>query len=969
MKIAGNSTDVEISGATKQATFGIKASAKAYQILSSGLYSDKILAVVRELSCNAYDAHVAANNTSVPFYIHAPTRLEPWFSIRDYGTGLSQEDVLTLYSTYFESTKSESNDFTGAFGLGSKSPFAYTNTFEVTSWHNGYKTIYTIYQQNGMPTTVLLHSEKSKEPNGIEVKVVTKTTDEASWHSKIADVAKMFPVMPKTNITIYKWEPDVIFESVYDGVVVKIVKSAHYKAVSSVIAVQGNVAYPVDLNVVFNQMPYDKIVDDEQLVAERSAVINKQKLELIKQFIADLNGVIYLYYDIGSLDVAASREGLSYDTQTLFNIQKTFNSLKDNFVKQAQDNISGIIKAVKDESIYNRRKEIGTAISKIIVTNKAVGTEILAIVMKACPDLFVTEEPLKDYESIFNSIVGSPNTCFIEGFSRAQQMLATKLAYSHATQDVFKHSAVAYFYALAFMLKHAKLIDANVNRKQFDTNVGVFTDYVSSSSWYNSSLLHGAKFKNITQYTDVITRRPTQSVNYTNTANKILHILIDDVGTGAVASLMQEMVSTNYIKWSSDDAIVAVRKTNPKGSQLTDMFPNQQDLVKYAISIGEELCSKIGYVAKIHLLSEYKKELLAANSNKAVLTKKRNPAQADRVTYVNGSKTISIDDIDLEDITKTTDRFIFAYGLKVTSISEDGRTIIPDAASANINSSSAKSEFAVCGYADITTLENIVVGKYQKDPKTRNSAIFTYYVVNGKTYDKLKEIAKINKNVILLEDFLINEINSLLTRNVSIALAAKSNKKFEMLRSVNEHEIKYYKSGIEIIDKNNLFKNTSVSSFFNDVYNSLIALRNVCDKLQYSVKRNDFILSSTEQIIYDRISSKAITDKIIDLYSNDVHDAMNTLDSVNTVSIPDIVKKHDITFKKEFGDTFLYKFLCTSLDNFTFSSGKFINTYYRDNTADPLWRVRLTDNTVFPHGKSSLSPITVGDVLECKSFV
>ena len=38
--------------------FRIEASSKAFEILANNLYKDKILAVVRELSCNAFDAHV-----------------------------------------------------------------------------------------------------------------------------------------------------------------------------------------------------------------------------------------------------------------------------------------------------------------------------------------------------------------------------------------------------------------------------------------------------------------------------------------------------------------------------------------------------------------------------------------------------------------------------------------------------------------------------------------------------------------------------------------------------------------------------------------------------------------------------------------------------------------------------------------------------------------------------------------------
>lgn len=112
--------------------FTIRSSSKAFAVLSSGLYKNKIRAIIRELACNAVDSHRAAGNAHLPFEIHAPSALEPWFSIRDYGVGLSDTEVAHVYTVYFSSTKSDSNDYIGALGLGCKSPFSYTDNFTIT---------------------------------------------------------------------------------------------------------------------------------------------------------------------------------------------------------------------------------------------------------------------------------------------------------------------------------------------------------------------------------------------------------------------------------------------------------------------------------------------------------------------------------------------------------------------------------------------------------------------------------------------------------------------------------------------------------------------------------------------------------------------------------------------------------------------------------------------------------------------
>ena len=93
MKLHTESKTVTRGGIQSESTFTIKTTAKAFDILSSGLYTDPITAIIRELSCNAYDAHVAAGKPDIPFEIHIPTRLEPYFSVKDDGIGLSDEDI------------------------------------------------------------------------------------------------------------------------------------------------------------------------------------------------------------------------------------------------------------------------------------------------------------------------------------------------------------------------------------------------------------------------------------------------------------------------------------------------------------------------------------------------------------------------------------------------------------------------------------------------------------------------------------------------------------------------------------------------------------------------------------------------------------------------------------------------------------------------------------------------------------
>ena len=58
-------------------------------------------------------------------------------SVRDYGPGLSHDDMFRVFTRYGRSTKRDSNEVVGMLGIGSKSGFAYADTFTVVSRHGG----------------------------------------------------------------------------------------------------------------------------------------------------------------------------------------------------------------------------------------------------------------------------------------------------------------------------------------------------------------------------------------------------------------------------------------------------------------------------------------------------------------------------------------------------------------------------------------------------------------------------------------------------------------------------------------------------------------------------------------------------------------------------------------------------------------------------------------------------------------
>jgi len=287
-----------VSNVSEIGEFRIRNSAKAFNILSSGLYANKIRAIVRELSCNAVDSHIAAGKQDTPFDVHLPNTLEPWFAIRDYGTGLNHDQVTNIYTTYFESTKTNSNEFIGALGLGSKSPFSYTDNFTVTAVKDGVKGIYTAFiNEAGVPSIALMMTENTNEPSGVEVKfAVSERYDFDKFRQEARNVYKYFNLKP-----VISGNSDFTFELV-DYESKDIIPGVHsYKSgCSKSVAIMGNIAYPIEVPQA-----------DQSLGDLRNL----------------LTCGLELHFDIGELDFQASREGLSYIPSTVDAIKRKLEAL------------------------------------------------------------------------------------------------------------------------------------------------------------------------------------------------------------------------------------------------------------------------------------------------------------------------------------------------------------------------------------------------------------------------------------------------------------------------------------------------------------------------------------------------------------------------------------------------------------------------------------------------------------------
>lgn len=328
-----------ISNVSEVGEFRIRNSAKAFNILSSGLYANKIRAIIRELSCNAVDSHVAAGKQNTPFDVHLPNSIEPYFSIRDYGTGLSHDQVTNIYTTYFESTKTTSNEFIGALGLGSKSPFSYTDNFTVTAVQNGKKGIYSAFiNEQGVPSIALMMDEVTTDPNGVEVRFAVedrydfgKFRDEAR---QVYEYFKLRPVISGNSDFTFK-DPEYKEENIIPGV--------HYSNESYArgsYAIMGNIKYPIDIPNA------DKVLGGMHGM---------------------LGCGLVMEFKIGELDFQASREGLSYIPQTIEAIKNKLLALNAQLAIHIAQEANKIDNLWERASYLSKRYEDGALFKSAVI--------------------------------------------------------------------------------------------------------------------------------------------------------------------------------------------------------------------------------------------------------------------------------------------------------------------------------------------------------------------------------------------------------------------------------------------------------------------------------------------------------------------------------------------------------------------------------------------------------------------------
>lgn len=334
--------------------YNVSATSKVFELLATKVYNNKEAAVVRELCANAYDSHVEAGKTDIPFKVIIPNELSPYLQVQDFGVGMDDSDIDKIYRNLGVSTKDQSDDYIGALGLGSKSPHAYSEIFYITAIKNGIKREYVSQMISGsMPRIDLILQSETEDNNGVTIKVPVKKMDfftfglEVSWFCSFYETR---PIIYNHYFSLSESESEKLRENGY----VMLDNSHMPYHVSHDYIVMGNVPYKAKIREHLSALPYST---------------TNNKILLVK-------------CDMNEISFSTSREHTLNDKKTEEKIYEISQKTDKKIINNINDEISGEINSFRkvfylDEKYKLHTKEIlkffpeyKSVINKLVYRNR-----------------------------------------------------------------------------------------------------------------------------------------------------------------------------------------------------------------------------------------------------------------------------------------------------------------------------------------------------------------------------------------------------------------------------------------------------------------------------------------------------------------------------------------------------------------------------------------------------------------------
>lgn len=317
MKIDYDSFVVKKSDNFESMDFGIENDAIIFDILATKLYKNPLKILIQEYMCNARDSHRESLKSEIPIKIILPTPLNPYIQFIDYGVGISPERVSKVFVKLGNSTKSHNNIETGGFGIGAKTAWSYTDSFNIITTYDNVEYKYIAYLNNNIGKLDLLSKKEKKQSNGTIIKVKIQKKDFLKTAKNVFRTSFFWEVRPEIiNI------PDSVSFEDYNNVTYIDNKSA---------AIVHNQKYQgyLDCDDEKTVIVIDGIIyDDISNYTNNNKIKNKWGYSL------------YLFFNTGELFPVINRESVFNDNNTHTILNSKIDTICNNISKSI--NISNI---------------------------------------------------------------------------------------------------------------------------------------------------------------------------------------------------------------------------------------------------------------------------------------------------------------------------------------------------------------------------------------------------------------------------------------------------------------------------------------------------------------------------------------------------------------------------------------------------------------------------------------------------
>ncbi len=369
MKLESSSAAVDIKTNMQMTTIKAELAQdklhKMWDLLQSP-YRDPIASLIREYVSNCFDSHIEAG-VNTPVYVTLEEDQSSWYwACEDFGVGLSPDRCRNVFMKYLNSTKEETNNQIGAFGMGSKSGLGYTDVVHIRTRFNGTEYKYMLHKTTDAPTLALVDSYPTDKRNGTQIKIYLKD----NW-----DEREKFERRTKQQLTYFdnihyagnlkNLNEDFV---VYKGKDFWIKPSCSLDGMHLVI---GKVAYPINW---------------ENIGLER------------------VNIDVALSFEIGDLPVIFTREDIRYTDDAVRRIKDKIERVKRELIELATPKSKDITSLPEYQNIILGKTKVKFSDEFYLTLPEELGNQVDVKGIRYAPNPYISKKCLQSSNSRINGI-------------------------------------------------------------------------------------------------------------------------------------------------------------------------------------------------------------------------------------------------------------------------------------------------------------------------------------------------------------------------------------------------------------------------------------------------------------------------------------------------------------------------------------------------------------------------------------